>query len=70
MAQDLDAEFRKFDTDRNGSIDEDEFGALVRSLGVQMTPEKIAVAFMAIDVDGSRSISVGEFKAWWGKRGG
>jgi len=70
MAQDIDAEFRKFDTDGNGSIDEDEFSALVTSLGVQMSAEKVAIAFMAIDVDGSRSISLGEFRAWWGKRSG
>ncbi|HVU05861.1 MAG TPA: EF-hand domain-containing protein [Polyangiaceae bacterium] len=68
MADDLRAQFDKFDTDGNGSIDEDEFAALVKSLGVSMTAEKVAVAFMAIDVDGNRNIEFGEFRAWWEKR--
>ena len=61
-------EFDRFDADGNGWIDEDEFAALVRSLGVTFTAEKVAVAFMAIDVNGNGRIEFGEFKSWWQTR--
>ena len=64
----LQAAFERFDRDRNGHIDEAEFAELVRSLGVDMTPEKIQVAFLAIDVNGNERIDYGEFAAWWGRR--
>lgn len=65
---DLHAQFNKFDADKNGHIDESEFSQLVRSLGVSLTPEKTAVAFLAIDVNGNGRIEFGEFSAWWRKR--
>lgn len=61
-------EFDRFDTDGNGAIDEEEFAALVAALGVKFSPEKVAVAFLAIDVNGNRRIDFGEFKTWWSKR--
>jgi Ca2+-binding EF-hand superfamily protein len=61
-------EFDRFDADGNGWIDEDEFAALVRALGVTFTPEKVAIAFMAIDVNGNGRIEFGEFTSWWQKR--
>jgi len=61
----LRAEFDRFDTDKNGTIDEDEFSALVASLGVQFTPEQTQTAFLAIDIDGNRRIDFREFKGWW-----
>jgi len=68
MAEDLEREFRKFDKDDNGYIDEEEFAALIASLGVQMSPEKIGVAFLAIDVDGNGRIEFSEFSGWWRRR--
>jgi Ca2+-binding EF-hand superfamily protein len=65
---DLRAAFERFDRDGNGHIDEAEFAELVRSLGVQMTPEKVQIAFLAIDVNGNGRIDYGEFAAWWGRR--
>jgi Ca2+-binding EF-hand superfamily protein len=64
----LQAAFERFDRDRNGHIDEGEFAELIRSLGVDMTPEKVQVAFLAIDVNGNERIDYGEFAAWWGRR--
>ena len=67
LLETLHREFERFDADGNGSIDEDEFGALVRALGVTFPPEKVAIAFMAIDVNGNGQIEFGEFKSWWQK---
>ena len=64
----LRAEFERVDADKSGAIDEDEFAALVRSLGVKFTAEQVAVAFLAIDINGNGEIDFGEFRAWWGKR--
>lgn len=63
----LRAAFEGFDSDGNGYIDENEFAALVRSLGVDFAPEKLRVAYLAIDVNGNERIEFGEFKAWWKK---
>jgi calmodulin len=65
---DLKAAFDKFDKDGSGFIDEAEFSALVKSLGVQLSPEKVGVAFLAIDVNGNGRIEFGEFSAWWKQR--
>lgn len=64
----LRAAFARYDRDANGHIDEAEFTELIRSLGVDMTPEKVQIAFMAIDVNGNGHIDFGEFAAWWGRR--
>ena len=62
-------EFDRADTDKSGAIDEDEFAALVASLGVTLTAEEFQVAFLAIDINGNGHIEFGEFENWWGKRG-
>ncbi|HEX7672341.1 MAG TPA: EF-hand domain-containing protein [Polyangiaceae bacterium] len=62
-------EFDRADTNENGSVDEDEFLALVRALGVTLTPEEVQVAFLAIDINGNGRIEFGEFKNWWRKQG-
>ena len=64
----LKKDFDRFDNDGNGRIDESEFGALVRSLGVTMSDARVAVAFQALDIDGSGSVEFGEFRNWWKKR--
>lgn len=63
----LRTEFERFDADGNGHIDEAEFGALVQSLGAPLSPNEVAVAFLAIDVNGNRRIEFGEFSSWWKK---
>lgn len=61
----LKAEFERFDSDRNGTIDEDEFERLVRALGITLSPEHTHTAFLAIDVNGNGVIEFGEFAGWW-----
>ena len=63
----LRAEFDRFDSDGNGHIDEAEFSALAQALGAHLSPTEVAVAFLAIDVNGNRQIEFGEFSSWWKK---
>jgi calcium-binding protein CML len=62
-------QFDRVDANKSGSVDEDEFTALIRALGVTLTPEEVQVAFSAIDINGNGRIEFGEFKNWWGKQG-
>lgn len=64
----LEDHFKQFDHDENGTIDEREFGSLVRALGVQFSDEKVQVAFAAIDINDNGQIDFGEFSSWWRKR--
>lgn len=61
----LEGQFQKFDTDGNGTIDENEFAKLLQSLNVSMSTEEVQVAFNAIDIDASGQIDFGEFCQWW-----
>ncbi|HSC87047.1 MAG TPA: EF-hand domain-containing protein [Polyangiaceae bacterium] len=61
----LRAAFERFDSDANGYIDEAEFGALAQALGATLSPAQVAVAFLAMDVNGNRRVEYGEFRAWW-----
>jgi Ca2+-binding EF-hand superfamily protein len=63
----LQAEFDRFDVDKSGYIDQEEFAALVTSLGATLSREKVATAFLAIDTNGNKRIEFGEFRAWWSK---
>ena len=63
----LRAEFDRFDTDKNGYIDEGEFRELVKALGVDISSQAVATAYLAIDVNGNKRIEFGEFSAWWVK---
>lgn len=63
----LQAEFERFDADKSGYIDENEFAALVSSLGSTLSRQKVAVAFLAIDINGNGRIEFGEFRSWWSK---
>lgn len=61
----LQREFDRFDADKNGFIDRDEFAALVKSLGVELSEDKVGVAFRALDVNGNDRIEFNEFRVWW-----
>lgn len=63
--QEIRARFEEFDADKNGKIDETEFGRLAQSLGVKLSADEIATAFLAIDISGNGHIEFGEFRAWW-----
>ncbi|HEX4337093.1 MAG TPA: EF-hand domain-containing protein [Polyangiaceae bacterium] len=64
----LKGKFDQFDTDRNGSISESEFTALVAALGLTLSAGQIQIAFSAIDVNGNGRIDFGEFATWWAGR--
>ncbi len=63
----LRAEFERFDSDKNGHIDEGEFSALVQALGAHLSRTEAAVFFLALDVNGNRRIEFSEFATWWNK---
>jgi calcium-binding protein CML len=67
-ADDLKRRFDEADTDKNGSISEEEFAKLVAALGVKFGAGQLQTAFMAIDINGNGHIDFGEFKSWWTKR--
>eukprot|EP01051_Picozoa_sp_SAG22_P002136 SAG22_NODE_93_length_20834_cov_27.179503_14_plen_592_part_00 len=66
--------FDETDVDRGGSLDAEEIAALVKNLGMEMTPEAVAeaVAEMESGIDGMEEgdagdgqIHLGEFEDWW-----
>jgi len=57
--------FERYDTDRNGKIDEAEMGRLLDELGAGFTDAQLRAAFTSIDVNGSGQIDLEEFRAWW-----
>jgi Ca2+-binding EF-hand superfamily protein len=57
--------FDETDANRSGAIDEDEFLALTKKLGISMTEGELHTAFLAIDVNGNRRIDFGEFSNWY-----
>ena len=66
--QDLEREFARFDTNKNGKIDENEFADLLRKLRITFSDDMTHTAFLAIDVNGNGVIDFGEFCAWYGKQ--
>lgn len=57
--------FDKFDADRSGFIDAQEFQQLTFALGYALTPVEVEFAVKIIDTDGSGKIEKNEFSAWW-----
>lgn len=60
--------FDRFDKDRNGAIDRNEFADFLAAIGKQMSEEKIDEGFRDIDTDGSGVIEFSEFVDWWESR--
>ncbi len=60
--------FEGVDRDRNGVIDEAEFGQLLDKLGVGYGEAQIRAAFTDIDADKNGKIELEEFRAWWTAR--
>lgn len=57
--------FNKYDTDKSGELDLDEFGVFCQDLGEKFTPEQLEVALNEIDEDGNGTIEFEEFYKWW-----
>ena len=57
--------FCRFDANNDGLVDENEFLALLDSLGSHPTNEILSLEFAAIDSNADGSVEFDEFKAWW-----
>ena len=64
---DLRARFDQFDAEKNGYIDEAEFTALVRRLGLHLTDAKATKAFRSLDTEGEGRVDFEKLNAWWFK---
>jgi Ca2+-binding EF-hand superfamily protein len=65
----LEGVFKAFDEDGSGSMEEDEFAGLLRTLGINVDADKVSDVFSAVDVEHSCDISFDEFFAVVFKKG-
>jgi len=61
----LRAQFDKLDADGKGYIDQAQFTALVRKLGLRLTDAKAAKAFHTLDTKSNEHIQFDELSVWW-----
>ena len=57
--------FKSFDMDRDGSIDEAEFGEMLERLGWDSPVETRSLEFAAIDLNSDSLVEFQEFADWW-----
>jgi len=57
--------FERFDTNRDGRIGEQEFGAILDRLGWDSPPEVRSLEFAAIDSNSDGLVEFQEFADWW-----
>jgi len=57
--------FARHDTAGTGLLGKDEFAALCAALGTTLAPRELECAIALLDADGSGSIDVDEFVAWY-----
>lgn len=57
--------FKRFDTNKDGLIDETEFGQILEELGWDSPPELRSLEFAAIDPDGDGLLEFQDFADWW-----
>ena len=62
---DLDALWAEIDTDGNGSLDEQEFEAVLERMGQPIKPRKLKKLMKKLDTDNDGSVSQDEFMVWW-----
>ncbi len=58
-------EFNKFDDDGNGFCDQDELRQLFTALGVPLSEDELAEAFMALNTAGDNRIDLDELTSYW-----
>lgn len=63
--QDLQGIFNKYDRDKNGTIDWDEFCLLVDELIGDMPLDEKSLAFHLVDSNHTGMITFQEFVDWW-----
>lgn len=57
--------FQRYDRDRSGYINRNEFSRLLEGLGQDLPEEELEIALDVVDADRSGRVSWGEFKRWW-----
>ncbi len=57
--------FQRYDRDRSGSINRNEFARLLEGLGQDLPEEELEIALDVVDSDRTGRVSWGEFKRWW-----
>ena len=57
--------FARFDKNKDGAIDEDEFGEVLESLGWNSPAEVRSLEFAAIDGNSDGLVEFSEFSEWW-----
>jgi Ca2+-binding EF-hand superfamily protein len=57
--------FQRFDTDASGLLDPLEFGAMVKQLGFEMTPQEVKDVITGMDEDGNGMVDFKEFLNWY-----
>lgn len=57
--------FESFDTNKDGLIDEEEFGAIMEKLGWHSPAEVRSLEFAAIDSNSDGLVEFQEFAKWW-----
>ncbi len=57
--------FSEFDTNGDGTIQFDEFTALLHNLGSHADDQECRIGFREIDTDRDGVINFDEFASWW-----
>ena len=60
--------FDRYDTDKNGVIDRNEFRALLQSLDPGFTEEDVLIGLKFLDQNKNNVVDWEEFVGWWGSR--
>lgn len=60
--------FQRYDRDRTGYIERNEFARLLEALGQQPEEEELAVALDMVDSMRTGKVSFQDFKRWWTAR--
>lgn len=60
--------FNYNDQDKDGSIEFDEFVAMLRDLEAEVGPDEARIGFRAIDTNRDGVIKLDEFVDWWSER--
>ncbi|MFL5318486.1 MAG: EF-hand domain-containing protein, partial [Myxococcaceae bacterium] len=57
--------FQRYDRDRTGEIDREEFSRLLEAMGQNPDDETLQIALDVVDTDRTGKITFGAFKRWW-----
>ena len=57
--------FDEIDTDKGGTLDQEEIGRMATVLGIPMSKGELEQAMIEMDEDGSGDVDFEEFAAWW-----